>query len=200
MRAHLAFIVLEGFSGTGKTSLALELEKRGWLRLTESAHAVTKDVPVAERADTAADFSLLGATMMSSSVVAKYRGERNIVSEGYLLADLAYAKIRYELKKSDAYPSMAALVRNMLREPALRPDLYILLRAGEEVIDIRQMSKGEREKNLTEFFRTRYYTALAKIHEEMREKSIEVVETDSDVGSSLRTVLGVLARHGVTVT
>jgi len=60
----MAFIVLEGFSGTGKTSLAMGLERRGWLRLQESAHAVPKDVPVAERADTAADFSLLGATMV----------------------------------------------------------------------------------------------------------------------------------------
>jgi thymidylate kinase len=194
----MAFIVLEGFSGTGKTSLAVGLEKRGWLRLPESAHAVSKDVPVADRADTAADFSLLGATMMSSSVIAKLRGTRNIVSEGYLLGDLAYAKIRYELRKSDAYPSMVTLVKRMLQEPAMRPDLYILLRAGQEVIDIRQKSKDEREKNLTEFFRTRYYTALAEIHDEMGEKSVEAVETNLDVEATLRIVLGVLARHRVT--
>jgi thymidylate kinase len=194
----MAFIVLEGFSGTGKTSLAMGLEKRGWLRLPESAHAVSKDVPVAERADTAADFSLLGATMMSSSVISKLRGTRNIVSEGYLLGDLAYAKIRYELKKSDAYPSMVTLVKRMLQEPSLRPDLYILLRAGRENIDIRQKGKDEREKNLTEFFRTRYYTALAEIHDEMGEGSIETVETNSDVEATLRVILGVLARHQVT--
>ena len=35
------------------------LEKQGWLRLQESAHAVPKDVPVAERAATAADFIAL---------------------------------------------------------------------------------------------------------------------------------------------
>ena len=87
----MTFIVLEGFSGTGKTSLALGLEKRGWVRLQESAHAVPRDVPVADRADTAADFSLLGATMTYSSVVSKLRGTRKIVSEGYLLSDLAYA-------------------------------------------------------------------------------------------------------------
>jgi len=194
----LAFIVLEGFSGTGKTSLAMGLEKMGWLRLTESAHSVSKDVPVAERADTAADFSLLGATMMSSSVISKLRGTRNIVSEGYLLGDLAYAKIRYELKKSDAYPSMVTLVKRMLQEPSLRPDLYILLRAGQEVIDIRQKGKDEREKNLTEFFRTRYYTALAEIHDEMGEGSIETVETNSDIEATLSVILGVLARHRVT--
>lgn len=194
----MAFIVLEGFSGTGKTSLAMGLEKMGWLRLTESAHSVSKDVPVAERADTAADFSLLGATMMSSSVISKLRGTRNIVSEGYLLGDLAYAKIRYELKKSDAYPSMVTLVKRMLQEPSLRPDLYILLRAGQEVIDIRQKGKDEREKNLTEFFRTRYYTALAEIHDEMGEGSIETVETNSDIEATLSVILGVLARHRVT--
>jgi thymidylate kinase len=193
----MAFIVLEGFSGTGKTSLAIGLERRGWLRLQESAHAAPKDVPVAERADTAADFSLLGATMMYSSIITKLRGTRNIVSEGYLLGDLAYAKIRYELKKSDAYPSMVAMVRRILQEPAMRPDLYILLRAGQETIDIRQRSKDERERNPTEFFRTRYYTALAEIHEEMKEDNVEVVETDSDVDATLQEVLRTVARHKV---
>src|SRR5713226_8782971 len=66
---QMAFIVLEGFSGTGKTSLASGLERQGWLRLQESAHAVPKDVPVADRADTPADFSLLGATMVYSSII-----------------------------------------------------------------------------------------------------------------------------------
>jgi len=189
--------VLEGFSGTGKTSLAMGLERRGWLRLQESAHAVPKDVPVAERADTAADFSLLGATMTYSSIITKLRGTRNIVSEGYLLGDLAYAKIRYELKKSDAYPSMVAMVKRILQEPAMRPDLYILLKAGEETIDIRQRSKDERERNPTEFFRTRYYTALEEIHGEMKEKNVEVVETDSDIDAALQEIVQILIRHKV---
>ena len=193
----MAFIVLEGFSGTGKTSLAMGLEKRGWLRLQESAHAVPKDVPVAERADTAADFSLLGATMMYSSVISKLRGTRNIVSEGYLLGDLAYAKIRYELKKSDAYPSMVAMVRRILQEPAMRPDVYLLLKAGGETIDIRQRGKDDRERNPTEFFRTRYYTALREIHDEMGEGNIEVVETDGDIEATLQEILRILARHKV---
>jgi len=193
----MAFIVLEGFSGTGKTSLAMGLESRGWLRLQESAHAVPKDVPVAERADTAADFSLLGATMMYSSMITKLRGTRNLVSEGYLLGDLAYAKIRYELKKSDAYPSMVSMVKRILQEPAMRPDLYILLEAGQETIDFRQRSKDERERNPTEFFRTRYYTAIAEIHDEMNEKNIEAVKTDSHVDATLNEILQILARRKV---
>jgi len=195
----MAFIVLEGFSGTGKTSLAMGLERRGWLRLQESAHAVPKDVPVAERADTAADFSLLGATMMYSSIITKLRGMRNIVSEGYFLGDLAYAKIRYELKKSDAYPSMVAMVKRILQEPAMRPDLYILLEARQETIGIRQRSKDDRERNPTDFFRTRYYTALAEIHEEMKEGNIEAVKTDSDVDATLQDILQILARRKVIV-
>ena len=188
----MKFIVLEGFSGTGKTSLASGLEQQGWLRLQESAHAVPKDVPVADRADTPADFSLLGATMMYSSLISKLRSTRNIVSEGYLLSDLAYAKIRFELKKSEAYPAMLAMCRKVLQEPALRPDLYILLKAGQETIDLRQRNKGERERNITEFFRTRYYSALAEIHEELGEKNSEVVETDSDLDVTLQRILDLL--------
>ena len=193
----MTFIVLEGFSGTGKTSLAQGLERRGWMRLQESAHAVPRDVPVADRADTAADFSLLGATMTYSSVVSKLRSTRNIVSEGYLLSDLAYAKIRYELKKSDAYPFMVAMVRRILEEPALRPDLYILLRAGTETISSRQLVKDERERNTAEYFRTRYYPALEEIHQDLNEGSIEAVETDHDVDVTLSSILEVLARRKV---
>jgi len=193
----MAFIVLEGFSGSGKTSLAMELERLGWLRLQESAHAVPKDVPVADRADTAADFSLLGATMVYASLISTLRTKRNIVSEGYLLGDLAYAKIRYELKKSDAYPAMVSMVRRILEEPAMKPDLYILLKAGPETIENRQSRKDEREKNVTEFFRTRYYSALAEIHADLKEEKSEMVETDSDVEATLRDVLQVLGKRKV---
>ncbi|MDE1853728.1 MAG: AAA family ATPase [Thaumarchaeota archaeon] len=196
----MTFIALEGFSGTGKTTLATGLERRGWLRLQESAHAVPKDVPVADRADTAADFSLLGATMVYSSIISKLRNKRNIVSEGYLLADLAYAKIRYELKMSSAYPSMFAMCRRVIEEPAMRPDLYILLKAGPETINHRQMGKDERERNMTEFFRTRYYTALDEIHEELGEEKSEVVETDSDLEVTLRAILETLERRKVIMT
>ncbi|MDG6994188.1 MAG: hypothetical protein JRN36_04790, partial [Nitrososphaerota archaeon] len=107
----MTFVALEGFSGTGKTSLAVRMEGMGWLRLQESAHAVSRDVPVADRADTAADYSLLGATMTYSSIIASQRQARNIVSEGYLTSDLAYAKIRMELGKSTAYPRMLSMVK-----------------------------------------------------------------------------------------
>jgi len=193
----LVFVVLEGFSATGKTSLAMGLEKMGWLRLQESAHAVPKEVPVAERADTAADFSLLGATMMYSSLITKLRGKRDIVSEGYLLGDLAYAKIRFELKKSDAYPSMLSMCRRILEEPAMRPDLYLLLKAGPQTIDLRQKYKDERERNIDEFFRTRYYTALAEIHAELGEGSSEVVETDTDLEVTLQKIVEILGSHKV---
>jgi len=193
----MAFIVLEGFSGTGKTSLAMGLERRGWLRLQESAHALPKEVPVADRADTAADFSLLGATMTYCSIISKMRQTRNVVSEGYLLSDLAYAKIRYELKKSDAYPSMVAMCKRILEEPAMRPDLYILLEAGPDTIDLRQKGKDDRERNVTEFFRTRYRTALAELHEELREKKPVIVETDSDTEATLDAILRVLENHRV---
>ena len=193
----MAFIVLEGFSATGKTSLAILLEKRGWLRLQESAHAVPRDIPVADRADTAADFSLLGATLMYSSVITKLRDTKKIVSEGYLLGDLAYAKIRYELKKSDAYPAMMAMVKRVLEEPAMRPDLYLVLKAGPEVIEMRQLSKDERERNVTEFFRNRYYTALAEIHRELGEAQPEPVETDGDPEVTLQEILRILAGRKV---
>ncbi len=193
----MAFIVLEGYSGTGKTSLAMGLERRGWLRLQESAHAVPKDIPVAERADTAADFSLLGATMMYSSLISKLRKARNIVSEGYLIGDLTYAKIRYELKMSDAYPDMVTMVKRVLKENYMRPDLYILLKARPEVINQRQQTKNERERNLTEFWRTRYYSANEEIHRELKEENIAVVETESDTDVSLGKILEALESRRV---
>ncbi len=193
----MTFVALEGFSGTGKTSLAVRMEGMGWLRLQESAHAVNRDVPVADRADTAADYSLLGATMTYSSIIARQRGARDIVSEGYLISDLAYARIRLELGKSTAYPCMLRMVKDVLSEPRLRPDFYILLKAGDETISSRQLGKDEREKNLTEFFRTRYYTALAEIHKELGEGEVETVETDSDIEATLNEVVGILERRKV---
>ena len=193
----MVFVALEGFSGTGKTTLATGLEKLGWMRLAESAHAVPKVVPVAERADTAADYSLLGATMVYSSVISKLRGERKIVSEGYLLSDLAYARIRYDLGKSGAFPAMLELCRAALGQESLRPDLYILLEARPDTIEARQHEKDDRERNITEFFRTRYYTAIAEMHRELGQSNLEKVYTDSNPGVTLEAVMDVLRRKRV---
>lgn len=194
----MMFVAFEGFSGTGKTSLAMRMEEMGWLRLQESAHAVDRRVPVADRADTAADFSLLGATMGYASIISSQREKRNIVSEGYLISDLAYAKIRFELGKSAAYPLMLSMVKGILSEPKLRPDLYILLKAGDETINSRQLKKDDRERNPTEFFRTRYYTALAEIHAELGEDALEKVETDSDLDATLKEIVGIIGKRKVS--
>jgi len=185
-------VALEGFSGTGKTTLAKAMEGNGWLRLKESAHAVPKEVPVADRADTFADYSLVGATMVYSSLISTLRRRMNIVSEGYLLSDLAYAKIRYELKKSTAYPVMMALCKEILADPVMRPDLYIILRAGTETIDSRQRRKNTRERNVTEFFRTRYYSALSEIHDELRQGNTAQIDTDGDMEATLEKILTAL--------
>jgi thymidylate kinase len=193
----MAFIVLEGFSGTGKTTLAKGLESMGWVRLQESAHAVPRDVPVADRADTSAEYSLLGATMVYSSIISKTRETRNIVSEGYLLSDLAYARVRFDLSKSKAYPSMLDIVREILTEPTMRPDLYILLEARPDTINDRQKNKDDRERNVTEFFRTRYYSALAEIHSELKENNFEKVYTDEDMRVTLDAIISVLRKRRV---
>jgi thymidylate kinase len=193
----LAFIVLEGFSGTGKTTLARRLERRGWVRLQESAHAVPKQVPVAERANTYADFSLIGATLVNASLISSLRGKRKLVSEGYLLSDLAYARIRYDLEKSVAFPSMLEFCRRVMSEPAMRPDLYVLLKARTATINARQERKNRREKNVSDFFRTRYYSAITEIHQELGEKRVETIYTDSDPGATLKAILALLKKRGL---
>jgi deoxyadenosine/deoxycytidine kinase len=193
----MAFVVLEGFSGTGKTTLARRLEKRGWFRLQESAHALPDHVPVADRGDTYSDYSLLGATLTYSSAISRLRETRNLVSEGYLLSDLAYAKVRFELKKSTAYPALLALCREVLTNPKIRPDLYIILEARHNTLHYRQAGKKERDRNMTGFFRARYYAALAEIHKELGEWSIERVHTDSDSRVTLKVVLALMKKRDV---
>ena len=191
----MVFVVLEGFSGTGKTTLAKGLEKKGWLRLAESAHAVPKHVPVADRADTFADFSLLGATMVYSSAISKLRQKKKIVSEGYLLSDLAYARIRYDLKKSDAFPAMLTMCKSILSDPVMRPDLYILLKARTETIGARQMKKNRREQNMDDFFRTRYYSAIREIHERIGEEKLVTVFTDLNSKATLAAIIALLRKR-----
>ena len=193
----MVFIVLEGFSGTGKTSLAKGLEAKGWLRLTESAHVVPSQVPVADRADTYADYSLVGATMQYCSIIASNREKRDIVSEGYLLGDLAYARIRYDLGRSDAFPVMLTLVKRILSDDKMQPDLYVLLKARPETISRRQVTKDEREKNLTEFFQQRYYTAITDIHARLGQSQLETVYTDGGQTETLAEILRVLKEKGL---
>jgi len=73
------FVVLEGFFATGKTNLARHLERRGWPRLQESAHALPDHVPVADRGDTYSDYSLLGATLAYASTISRLRRALNAV-------------------------------------------------------------------------------------------------------------------------
>jgi thymidylate kinase len=193
----LVFIVIEGFSGTGKTTLARRLERDGWLRLAESAHVVPHEVPVADRADTFADFSLLGATMVYSSLIKAFRSSRNLVSEGYFLSDLAYARIRFDLKKSDAYPPMLEICRQMMSHAEMRPDLYVLLKATPDTISARQERKNDREKVLDDFFRTRYYSALAEVHEQLDEKNVETVFSDSHLEATFASVMSILERRNL---
>ena len=196
MPALMAFVVLEGFSGTGKTTLAKGLEGMGWVRLEESAHAVPKTVPLADRADTFADFSLLGATMINSSPIFRLRKEKMIVSEGYLLSDLAYAKIRHELGKSGAFPAMLEMCKGLLKNEQLRPDLYVVLQARPETVGSRQMRKVDRERNDTAFFRERYYATLNDMHEELGEKNQVPLYTDSDPQVTLKSLVSMLRERG----
>jgi len=192
----MTFAVLEGFSGTGKTTLARHFERIGWLRLQESAHALPDHVPVADRGDTYSDYSLLGATLAYSSTVYRLRHNRDMISEGYLLSDLAYAKIRFELGKSAAYPVMLQICREVLALPGMRPDIYILLDAGDDTIHGRQLGKKERDRNSTQYFRARYYTALAEIHEELGEMNIERVHADFHAKRTFEEVLAAIRRRG----
>ena len=196
----MTFIVLEGFSGTGKTTLAKTLERRGWLRLAESAHAVSSEIPVGERADTFSDYSLAGATMQYASIIARSRRERDIVAEGYFVSDLAYALIRYDLRKSAAFPHLLEMVRKILRERVLQPDLYLLLRAHSATIRRRQEEKNEREKNVSKFFRERYYSSIEYIHGELGQRNLEIVNTDGDPDRTLARIVVKLKSHGFDVS
>src|SRR3989454_10244625 len=170
------------------------------MRLAESAHAVSSEIPVGERADTFSDYSLVGATMQYASIIARSRLDRDIVAEGYFLSDLAYALIRYDLRKSAAFPHLLEMVRSVLRKRVLQPDLYLLLRAHSATIRRRQEEKNEREKNVSKFFRERYYTAIEYVHGELRQGNLEIVNTDSDAEKTLARSMVKLRRHGIDAT
>jgi thymidylate kinase len=192
----LTFIVLEGFSGTGKTTLASKLEEKGWVRLTESAHSLPREIPVADRANTFADYSLVGATMQYSYPIYSARGSRHIVAEGYFISDLTYAMIRNKLKKSTAFEPLFKLVGTMLKEKQLQPDLYFLLKARANTIKSRQAEKGDRERNISRYFRLEYYRVIAKLHEKLQESNVEMVETDSDPDDTLGVIRSLVRKHG----
>lgn len=187
---------MEGFSGTGKTTLARSLEAEGWLRLMESAHALPSEVPVAERADTYADYSLFGATMQFCSIISSNRKKANIVSEGYFLSDLAYARIRYSLNLSDAFPELLKVARTLLGDKTLQPDLFVLLTAETDVIEQRQATKNDRERNMNRFFRTEYYNAIEDLHTQFGLKNVERVTTDSEVRMTSAVIHELLEKRG----
>jgi len=191
----MTFLVLEGFSGTGKTTLARHLEALGWLRLQESAHALPDNVPVADRGDTYSDYSLLGATLAYASTISTLRRVRDLVSEGYLLSDLAYAKVRFEMRKSSAYPAMLTVCREVLSNAEMKPDLYILLETRRD--SLRSRNIGKKEIDVSGFSMTSYYSALEEIHKELGERNIENVYTDSDSEVTLKEVLAIIKKRDV---
>ncbi len=185
--------MLEGFSGTGKTTLAKMLEARDWMRLQESAHALPDHVPVLDKGDTRSDYSLLGATLAYVSTVSRMRKDRNVVSEGYLLSDLAYAKVRMALGLSSAYPSMLSICREVLADGCARPDLYVQLssRPGESGTKVPATGAAK------ELFRTRYYEALSEVHTELGETDVVSLSTEPDAASTLDKVLAVIKERGL---
>ncbi|QQG48933.1 MAG: deoxynucleoside kinase [archaeon] len=193
----MTFVVLEGFSGSGKTTLARGLETKGWVRLPESAHAVPASVPVGEGADTYSDLTLFGSTMSYCSAISRLRTGSMIVSEGYLLSDLAYARIRYDLGKSRAYPGMLAMCKSVLSEPAMVPDLYVLLEARPETIGRRQAEKDARERNQNSYFRRSYYDVLTGLHEDLAQTNVERLLTDRDHPITLTALVSLLKRKGL---
>lgn len=193
----LVFIVLEGFSGTGKTTLSKLLEKRGWMRIAESAHILPNTVPVADRGDTFSDISLIGATMQFSSMIASNRAKKRIVAEGYLISDLTYAKIRYELGMSIAFPYLYEVVKGIMHEKQLEPDIYFLLSARDSLIYSRQKRKSERDRNINSYFRKRYYQIINELHHQFGNRNIRIISTESDPKVTLQKIINELIERGL---
>ena len=83
-------------------------------------------------------------------------------------------------------------------EKPLRPDLYILLEARAETIGERQLGKGSREKNISEFFRQHYYSAIREMHQRLGQDNVEVVSSDGGGAVTLRTLLRLLRERGLS--
>lgn len=193
----LTFLVLEGFSGTGKTSLADLFERDGWLRITESAHMIPQEIPVAEKANTYSDYALIGQVLTATYRIAEARGAKRIVAEGYFLSDLAYFKIRHALKLSQAYPILYTLTRSLLQDSRLRPDLYILLRADEDEIIKRQAHKVIRDRLQNRYFMTKYYEFIREFHQEFDQPNYVEVNSNSNDRQTYERIQEALQVHNL---
>ena len=171
----MAFIVLEGFSGTGKTSLAKMLERDGWVRITESAHSLPADIPLADRADTYSDYALLGQVLTFAPRIKRLRTKSKVVAEGYFLSDLAYFKIRQTLGLSTAFPAIYTFVSNVMEDSALVPDHYILLHAESSEIRRRQARKRARDRNESSYFFEKYYEFIEEFHRALNQQNYTIV-------------------------
>ena len=190
----LTFVVLEGFSGTGKTTVANALEQIGWLHLTESAHTVSVDIPLADRADIYSDYSLFGATLKTTGIIAHNRDRRNIVSEGFLVNDLTYSLIRQKRGQSDAASEFFSIVGSVLNKPALKPDLFVILMADEKAIMKRQKLKSDRDRLTNRFFRDTFYQTLNDLHALFGHRNTIVIRTDKGKDEAVKEILDSVAR------
>jgi len=196
----LTFLVLEGFSGTGKTALARLFERDGWLRIPESAHLVPEHVPLADRANTLADYALVGAVLSAAYRIAQERTARNIVAEGYLLSDLAYFKVRETLGTSTAFIPIRALVHEVLRDARLVPDLYAVLRISPVELHRRQARKAHRDRLQNQYFAEKYYEFLAELHHEFGDPPQVEVSANAGDEATYQALRRILADCGLLRT
>lgn len=195
----MAFIVLEGFSGTGKTTIANMFEKKNWLHITESAHAIAQEIPVADRGDVYSDYSLIGATLRNSGIIAGNRRKRNIVGEGYFVSDLAYAMIRQRRGLSEAASEFFPIVHNVIKKKRLQPDLYVLLTASDRSILRRQRLKSDRDRLTNRFFMDNFNTIIMDLHQLFGHKNVVAVSNDKGREATFRNIREIMKKRRVRV-
>ena len=195
----MAFVVLEGFSGTGKTTIANMFEKKNWLHITESAHAIANEIPVADRGNVYSDYSLIGATLRTSGIIAGNRRKRNIVSEGYFISDLAYAMIRQKQGLSEAASEFFPIVGHVIKKKKLQPDLYVLLTASDRSILKRQKLKSDRDRLTNKFFRDNFNTIIMDLHQLFGHKNIVIVSTDKGRDATYRQIVDIMQKRRLRV-
>lgn len=184
----MVFVAIEGFSGSGKTTICKYLTKLGWTVIQESASLVPKYVSLADRANTYSDYSLIGSVLMYSFLISRKR-KGKLVADGYLLSDLAYSKLRYEKGLSKAYPNLEYFLINVLKDKVLRPDAYFVLKPSFRTIIKRQKLKNQREKNVNRYFMKRYYEVLFSYHETLGDKNVYLVGTDGPISEIKSQIL-----------